>query len=61
MTEECNGEDFIMDSEKGIQHGPQDDKLLAIIDTACTKTVAGYAWFEKYVQVAYRAPCTDLG
>ena len=32
--------------------GPQSNKLLAIIDTACTKTVAGYQWFEKYVQVA---------
>lgn len=52
MTEECSGEDFIMNNEKGIQHGPQDDKLLAITDTACTKTVAGYAWFEKCVQVA---------
>eukprot|EP00435_Cladocopium_sp_Y103_P068546 s358_g31.t1 len=29
-----------------------DQRLLAITDTACTKTVAGHAWFENYCKLA---------
>eukprot|EP00438_Fugacium_kawagutii_P025852 Skav231407 [mRNA] locus=scaffold4039:44689:52020:- [translate_table: standard] len=31
-----------------------DGGILAIVDTACTKTVAGYSWFETYVEFADR-------
>eukprot|EP00435_Cladocopium_sp_Y103_P059369 s39_g21.t1 len=52
MTEECKGEEIGTEDGMSVPYGPHDSKLLAIIDTACTKTVAGYAWFEQYVQVA---------
>lgn len=28
------------------------DKMLAILDTACTKSVAGYQWFQKFYEMA---------
>ena len=41
-----------MSNSEGKAGSLANGQLLAIIDTACTKTVAGYECFEQYVQVA---------
>lgn len=52
MTEECIGGDHVTAKGEGRVEDTGQGHLLAIIDTACTKTVAGYSWFEQYVKVA---------
>ena len=37
--------------EKPVE-GVRKKSLMAITDTACTKTVAGHEWYEKYCEVA---------
>ena len=36
----------------GVESAPQPPPMLAIIDTACTKTVAGHDWYEAYFDLA---------
>ena len=52
MTEECEAGGGLPIKTDGTILEPDNKTLLAIVDTACTKTVAGYDWFEQYVKVA---------
>ena len=47
---------FVAQDEKGLNDDFMQGGLLAIIDTACTKTVAGYPWFECFCRM-----CDALG
>ena len=48
MTEECEAEGGLPIKTDGTILEPDNKMLLAIVDTPCTKTVAGYDWFEQY-------------
>ena len=48
----CVHECYVTDSQETVVADFVKGNLLAIVDTACTKTVAGHGWFEAYCDMA---------